>query len=193
MKKHTLQFTLAMILAGSTGSTFAADPAPPDKPSVQVVVTGRVTDATCDISPQGLAGNKLDLGAYAPTVFSAPTTLVGTKQFQIGLTNCTDATGTPSADAKYGLDVSGDPMAGHTKLFADIGKQTVGIQLDHMVNGAPENVPASGAWIPLSTDNKAASGDGAVALFQASMVSPFGPNPAVQDVQGTILFVADYK
>lgn len=187
MKKHTLQFTLAMILVGSAGSVFAADN------SAQVVVTGRVTEATCDIGLQGLTGNRLFLGSYVPTVFTDVTTLVGTKKFQIGLSNCTTST-VGGASKRYGLDVSGaNQIVGHADLFADLPAQTVGIELQNVTTGTPEVVPASGKFIPLSTDDKPATGNGATALFEASMISPLGPTPAVQDVQGTILFVADYR
>ncbi|AMH00542.1 type 1 fimbrial protein [Serratia liquefaciens] len=186
MKKHTLQFTLAMILVGSTGSAFAADS------SALVVVTGRVTDATCDITPQGLSGNnKLDLGSHVPATFLTATTLVGTKPFQIGLSNCS---GTTIATKKYGLNVSGASMSSHPQFFADLPMQSVGIELQNITDPSkPEIVPATGAFIPLSTDGTATTADGATAFFQASMIHPSVGAPAVQDVQATISFVADYQ
>lgn len=187
MKKHTLQLTLAMLLVGSACSAFAASP---PASSAQVVVTGRVTDATCDIGTQGLSGNKLDLGAHAPAAFVNATTLVGTKPFQVGLSNCT---GTEASGKNYGLSVSGDGLASDRSLFADSGTQTVGIKLQNITTGTPVDVSAAGAFIPLGKDEKAASADGQVVLFQASMVHPSAVAPAVQDVQGTILFTADYQ
>ncbi|HBC7422553.1 TPA: type 1 fimbrial protein, partial [Serratia marcescens] len=147
MKKHAIKLTLATILLGSAGAALATGN------SASVVVTGRVTDATCDINTQGLAGNRLDLGSHAPSDFVNATTLVGTKSFGVGLSNCS---GTDVTGSQYGLYVSGSSLATNPDYFADLAEQTVGIELQSLVDPAnPVIVPATGKFIPLSKDNTA--------------------------------------
>lgn len=187
MKKHAIKLTLATILLGSAGAALAAG----DGHSASVVVTGRVTDATCDINTQGLQGNRLDLGSHVPADFKNATTIVGTKTFGVGLSNCS---GTEVSPKKYGLYVSGSSLAADTKYFADLPAQTVGIELQSLADPQnPELVPATGGFVPVSTDEHAATANGQLVQFQASMIHPEDTAPGVQDVQGTIVFTADYQ
>ncbi|CAI1616489.1 fimbrial protein [Serratia marcescens] len=185
MKKHAMNLTLSVLLLSCAGGAFAAGN------SASVMVTGRVTDATCDINTQGLTGNKLDLGSHFPGEFKDETTLVGTKSFGVGLSNCS---GTESATKHYGLYVSGSSLAVNNKYFADLPAQTVGIALQSLIDPAnPTLVPASGMFIPVSTSEKAETADGQLVQFQASMIHPLATAPRIQDVQGTIVFTADYQ
>lgn len=178
-KKYLLAYSLLLTL----GVNYSANAAS----STSVEITGRVVAATCEINSQGLTGNKIDLGAWGPTSFVDAHTKVGTKSFSVGLSNCTGGT---EKGKSYYIDVNGNPMAGHPELFADLGTETVGIELEH--NQLPVK---NGDAIQLSaSDPVKASGQAIV--FNASMVSPIASgnvHPSAQDVQATIVFNADYK
>lgn len=187
MKKNFFRLGLATSLVlGGLNVANAADTA-------TVKITGRVIDATCDVAPQGLTGNTLDLGGWAPTAFVDATTKVGTKPFSVGLSNCT---GTTDATKNVYLTVSGNSMAGAPDLFADLGTQTVGVELAKASDGS---VVKNGDAIQMS--DAADAGDptkagGKVVQFNASMVDPNASatvHPAAQNVQATLVFAVDYK
>ena len=87
-------------------------------------------------------------------------------------------------------------MAGAPDLFADLGTQTVGVELAKASDGS---VVKNGDAIQMS--DAADAGDptkagGKVVQFNASMVDPNASatvHPAAQNVQATLVFAVDYK
>jgi major type 1 subunit fimbrin (pilin) len=118
MRKTLLTLTpAALLLLAVSGGAHAAS-------NAQVVITGNVVAATCDVSA---STSSLDLGNHTPSAFTAVATPVAAsqKKFTVGINNCQ----TPvAANDTAGLIVNGATLGGNPTIFNTTGTNT-GIML----------------------------------------------------------------
>ncbi|WP_246201600.1 fimbrial protein [Budvicia diplopodorum] len=138
MKLKNIALTTLLAL----GSVSAANAAT----NAQIVITGDVVAATCDVS---LSTNNLDLGNYTPAQFTAVATPVAAsvKPFTVGLSNCMAPL---AAGDTAGLVVSGQTLGGNPNMFNTTGTST-GVMLTatgvtgYIVNNQKLPVATAGA------------------------------------------------
>lgn len=187
MKKNVITTALLAGLVLSAGINAArAD----DK--TQVIVTGSISNSTCDIgavtgldTPDGNGGT-IALKSAAASRFTANATLVNPKDFSIAFTGC-PADATAPTGKVHALRVDGYTIASDDTVFNDQTGNSAGIRLK---TGATVLGPGDFA----KTTEAASAAATASIPFTVAMIAPNATAvaPVAQNIKATLTFTADY-
>lgn len=186
MKKNLITTALlaGLVLSAGIGAARADDQS-------TIVVNGRITNSTCDISAtegvgaNGTSGGVIPLGFAAQSQFVDGTTLVSPHRFKIAFNNCpADA----SVTGHRALRLTGNTIAGYDAVFNDYVGNTAGVDVREV-----------GATAPLKAGDKIDSGVIGTSVvkteipLQVAMVAPNAATvaPVGQNIQATLTFTVD--
>lgn len=184
MRKTLLTLTpAALLLLAVAGGAQAAN-------NAQIVITGNVVAATCDVSA---STNTLDVGNHTPAEFTSVAIPVTTnqRQFTVGLSNCQ----TPlAANDVAGLVVNGQTLAGNPNIFNSSGTNT-GVMLS--LASAPTTFITAGQKLDIATATttplNASDFNGKTLTFNAALASSSTTGVDLGSVNAPITFQFAYN
>lgn len=172
---------VALMLFAATGSVHAAS-------NAQMVITGNVVAATCDVS---LSTSNLDLGNHTPAVFTVVAKPVpqSLKTFTLGLSNCQAPL---AANDTANVTVSGQTVAGNPNIFNSSGTDT-GVMLSTVLR--PNDYINAGSKLEIASakSTPAASDFNAKTITLQAGLASTSATPQIGTVNAPVLFSFTYN